>query len=432
MKRTAFTAIASLVLAAACGSHAPTTPSSTAPPPTTGSGNAPTAAIDVKADAAGSRDAIASLSEVVVDASASTGTGLTFAIDFGDGATATTASAKHVYAAPSTYTVTVTVTDSQSRKATSSKDIAVRDVTGNWFQAGFVAKTNRVEVRNLTIDAQTGTTVRGTYRVTGDTDRAFTGTLTPPRDIHLTAGSVSLEGTLPGRVNDEATLWTLIAHGDSADGQRLDFRAITSAPDDGAPPDADLRLFMDGGGLFDMPIPSLTPVRFDAGASRGSGLSYFIEFGDGTASAGAQATRTVETSALARLTVVDRFGRSNTESVQYYTFALGDSAGDRYWMGTVDGKSNLGMSFTTRNGVNYTGRSWSNCGGDTPDCPYFPNAPLTATVSGVRTIRISVPSRGVTYEGSFVLVNGNIRMSLVQSGGTQNGKTWTMVYRDSY
>jgi len=266
--------------------------------------------------------------------------------------------------------------------------------------------------------------------VTGDVDRAFTGTLTAPRTVRLTAGSVSLEGVLPGRLNDEAEPWTLIAHGDSADGRRLDFRAITGAPD-GAPPDADLRLFMDGGGLFNAAIPSLTPVRFDATLSRGTGLSYFIEFGDGTANAGPQFTRTVDVSATARITVVDRFGRSDTESVEYYTFPLGDSAGDRYWMGSDGGQGSLGLTFTTRNGVNYSGRSWSSCSPDRPECPLF-SAPFTATLSGVRTIRINVPTRGVTYEGTFVLSNGNVRMSLVQSGGAQNGRTWTLIFRDTY
>jgi hypothetical protein len=189
----------------ACGSHPPTSPSTTSPSPTTGgSGGAPTVTLDVKADAAGSRDAIASLSEVLVDASDSAGTGLTFAIDFGDGATATTASAKHVYASPSTYTITATVTDSQGRKGNATKQIAVRDVTGSWFQAGFVDRTKRVEVRHLTIDAQTGTSVRGSYDVNGGATRAFTGTLSAPRAIRLTAdGGVSLEGTLPGRLNDD-------------------------------------------------------------------------------------------------------------------------------------------------------------------------------------------------------------------------------------
>ena len=112
MRRTSLLAI--LVVCAACGSHPPTSPSSSGPPVTAPSG-APTAAIDVKADAAGSRDAVAALSEVIVDASGSTGTGLTYAIEFGDGATATTATAKHVYAAPSTYTVTATVTDAQQK-----------------------------------------------------------------------------------------------------------------------------------------------------------------------------------------------------------------------------------------------------------------------------------------------------------------------------
>jgi len=408
------------VVLTACGSHPPTTPSSTAPP-STGSGAGPTAAIDVKADAAGSRDAIASLSEVIVDASGSTGTGLTFAIDFGDGASATSASTKHVYATPSTYTITATVTDSQGRKANATKEIAVRDVTGKWFQAGFVAKTTRVEVRNLSIDAQTGTIVRGIYRVTGNADRAFTGTLIAPRDIRMaTNDGVSLIGTVPGRINDEAAPWTLIAQGDSADGQRLDFNAIVGDPTD-APPKADLKLRFDGIAYFDgsgqMPIVSLTPVLFDGTASRGSGLTSFIEFGDGTASAGPQAMRTVETGGTARLTVVDRFGRSDVALSQYSAFSLLAGATLAFWRG------GLWFMFTSRNGVNYTGRTDGDC---SLNCS---SVTATAALSGVRDIRISVPSQGVSFQGTL---ERDHSMTLVQVGGANDGRKWRLFYWDTY
>jgi len=417
------------VAVAACGSHPPTTPSSTATP-TTGSG-APVAAIEVKADAAGSRDAIASLSEVVVDASASAGQGLTFAIDFGDGATATTASATHVYAAPGTYTVAATVTDAEGRKATSTKQIAVRDVRGSWYQAGFVDRTRRVEVRRLGIDAQTGTTVRGTYRVTGDLDRAFTGTLIPPRDIRIaTNDGVSLIGTLPGRWNDEAITWTLIPSGDSTDGQRLEFHAIAGAPD-GPPPAAHLRISFEGG-LFNQPIASLTHVRLDGSSSRGAGLAYFIEFGDGAASAGPQATRVLE-GGTPRLTVVDRFGRSASDSPGlFYLATLLSGVQEAGWSGSAGPGTSLGVAFFSRNGVTYKGRIGALCVPETPQCTSF-RADAVATLSGVRDIRIDVPSTGTTYQGTVSMSDlGQGVMTLVQSGGAQAGLTWRLIYREAF
>jgi PKD domain len=429
MRPLTLVSLLAVALTACGGSHPPTSPSSAPTTPSTGSGSAPTAAITLKADAAGSRDAVASLSEVIVDASASTGTGLTYAIDFGDGASATTATAKHVYATPATYTVTATVTDAQGRKAGDTRQITVRDATGSWFQAGYVQKTTRVEVRRLTIDAQDGTTVRGTYRVTGDTDRAFTGTLTPPRDIRITADAgVSLEGTLPGRVSDDAELWTLIAHGDSADGQRLDFRAITSAPGV-PPPDADMKISFGGDPAAWAPIAAVTPVLIDGAASRGAGLAYFIEFGDGFVATTPQAAHVLDTSfsvpLTARVTVVDRFGRSDQESFAYRDFdlAVGTNTAERdYWVQSGQNESLL-VEFMSRAGRNYVGRA---------QLPSVASTPALATLSEGPRIRIVLPELGLTYEGSLTMSAGfNATLAVVQHGGGLDGKAWNL-RRTSY
>ena len=207
------------VVVVACGSHPPTSPSSTAPG-TVPSAD-PVARVQVKVDDGTPRDVLASTSEVVVDASASTGSGtLTFAIDFGDGTSATDATARHTYASAGTFTIVATVTDAQGRKATESSAIAVKAVTGRWFQAEYVKRSNRVEVRQLSIDAQDGLTVRGSYRTTGNADRSFTGTLTAPRTIQIAlSGGAGLLGLLPDRLNDATTAWTLVARGDSVDGE---------------------------------------------------------------------------------------------------------------------------------------------------------------------------------------------------------------------
>jgi hypothetical protein len=191
------------VVLTACGvSHPPTSPSSTSPTPSTSPAAPPSLKVDITSDGSNSQDAVASLSEIAVDASGSTGSGLTYAIDFGDGFVATTPTARHIYAAARTFTVTCTVTDAQARTASDTRQIAVKAVTGSWFQAGYVTKSARVEVRRLNITEQAGTNVRGSYRVTGDADRAITGTLVPPRAIRLrTEGGVSLEGLLPARLN---------------------------------------------------------------------------------------------------------------------------------------------------------------------------------------------------------------------------------------
>jgi len=403
-----------LVAVAACGSH-PTMPSTVPPSSTAG---APTAAIEVKADAAGSRDAIASLSEVIVDASGSRGSGLTFAIDFGDGSGASTASATHVYATPSTYTITGTVTDAQGRKASATKEVVVHTVTGSWFHAGAIENTKRVEVRQLTIDAQEGASVRGTYRLAGSANRPFTGTLTAPREIHMTAGSVSLDGTLPGRLNDEAVSWPLIVHGDSADGQRLDFRAITGPPE-GPPPDAAIAVRFANGEV--LAIPAVTPISIDATSSRGTDLTSFIEFGEGTIVADSRATRTVDKdmfdpSLTARVTVVDRFGRSDSESATYALYDLGARVQDIWYSGASVFSPELHASFW-RPGL---GTTYGVRIGTASE-----HGESVATVGADYSIRITMPVSGIEYRGTLFLV-GEVRMVLVQRGGLNDGRTWTL------
>ena len=429
-------AVLALSLCVGC-SKSQTQPTAPSAAPAGGSGNAPAAVLEVKADAAGSRDAVASLSEVIVDASKSSGKGLTYAIDFGDGGTATTASATHVYAAPSTYTVGITVADAEGRKASATTTVTVRDATGSWFQAGYVAKSARVEVRRLTIDAQSGTTVRGSYRVTGEADRAFTGTLIPPRDIRLNADrGVMIEGTLPARLNDEATVWTLIPHGDSADGQRLDFKAIVGAPD-APPPVADIQVrFATPNGWA--PIPAVTPVTVDGSGSLGTGLSYFVEFGDGGVATTSPATRVVDPkgdtqysatrSATARLTIVDRFGRSDSRSRDYSFFVMPQGGGGDSWYTGPLGDAALWVTFPSRSGATYGVNVFRP--GPYPHPGYGGSG--SAVLHGYDDIRITIPALGIEYRGGLTTgrpPEGGVWLTLVQYGGPDDGRTWRLYMR---
>jgi len=418
-----------LGLSLGCGDKPPTQPSAPPATPPSTSPAAPVVSLQIKVDGSTSSDVIASLSEVVVDASGSTGTApLTFRVDFGDGTVSTSAVARHVYTAPGTFTIVAAVRDAQGREALSATaSIVVKAVTGSWFQAGYVARTSRVEVRRLSIDSQAGTTVRGTYLVAGDVDRAFTGTLIPPRDIRLTAGGVSLEGTLPARLTDATVPWTLLAHGDSADGQRLDFRAITSAPDT-PPPDASMKVSFGDDPTAWSPIAAVTPVRIDGASSRGAGLTYFIEFGDGFVATTPQATHVVDTRSstvlMARVTVVDRFGRCDQESFEYRAFelAIGENTAIRdYWVQDYDGF--LMVEFMSRTGRNYVGRA---------KLPSVPSTPAFATLSDGPRVRIVLPELGLEYEGSLTMYPAfGAAMTVVQHGGSLDGKTWRLE-RQSY
>jgi hypothetical protein len=417
-------AIAVLLLASGCGDSKPT-PAAPSPPPT-GGGSTPVVALEIAVDAGGPADAIAQLSDVRATATSSAPGPLTFSIDFGDGTTAAGPSATHAYGLPGAYTITSTVTDAQGRRASDARQITVKDLTGRWFHAGYVTARGRVEVRRLTIASQDGLTVRGVYQVTGDADRTFSATLTKPRSISFAiAGGAGLEGTIPGQLDTEES-WSLAMRGDGVDGQRLAFRPILGQPTEDAP-DAVLRLRFDS---FDAPRPlaAVSPIQIDGSTSRGSGLSYFIEFGDGEVSTDARAVHIVDRSPrdilTARLTVVDRFARADSESASYQTFAIGYLFLDG-WIGRDASGKLMRLECSGRNGANYIAKvvyTDAASGGIV--------GTGVASLSGERDIRIVFPSIGVEFRGTVVLTLFAERMILTQFGGPGDGRTWTLTYDD--
>lgn len=425
-----------LLLSTGCGGGspaAPTSPSSPSTPPS-GGGTGVAANLDVKSDALGSRDPVAQLSEVIADASASTGSGaLTFSIDFGDGTVASTSTARHVYPGAGAFTITATVSDAQGRKATATRAITVKTVSGSWFEAEFVQNAKRVEVRRLTVTGQSGTTIRGVYQVTGAPDRSFSGSMTSPRTVSISIdGGATLQGVLPGRLDDDSETWPLQARGDTVDGETLAFRAVVGTPA-APPPDAELRLSFDtddpdAWASFD----AVTPVRLDGSASRGADLSYFLEFGDGGVATSPVAARVIDPPQVnssfpsdsgpaltARLTVVDRFGRSDVESQTYHAFGLGEAL--ESWIDTdsiYTTHESLVFRFLGRHGSSYTGQATAT--GLTVD-----GSPATATMSGPRSVHLEVTAWGAVFDGTIKMSPGNNAvMTVVESGRRFNGRVW--------
>jgi hypothetical protein len=421
--------VMALGAAMACGDGSPAQPAAPSQTTVPDSSGRPVVRLDVKADESGARDAIALLSEVIVDASASTGSGaLTYSIDFGDGASATGATARHVYTTPGTFTVTAEARDSQGRTASATQQVVVKTLGGSWFHASYVPRAGRVEVRRLTITSQEGLTIRGLYRVTGAPDRPFTGTLTAPRNVQiLVDNAVALSGAIPSRLTEDAEPWPLQMRGDGVDGLRLDFRPVVGEP---VPPEPDavLRVRFDSFGAA-APIVALSPIEFDASASRGAGLSYFIEFGDRQFSTEARAIHRVDQlgQLTAHLTVVDRFGRVDAESLTYSTRALHNWPGDG-WLNTDADDKFFFLDFLTRNGVNYEGtalHAYAMRPGRT--------ASFRATLSGERDIHIVIPELGLEFRGHVELAAQSTfrwRMIVTQTGGAGHGTTWTLQYDD--
>jgi hypothetical protein len=417
--------VAAAVLAAACSGSKPastTTPTGpTAPTPAPGA--APVPKFTVQVDDGHVRDAITLLSDVVADASASTGSSaLTFSIDFGDGTTATTAAAHHTYGVPGAFTVTVTVTDAAGQKATASQHVTVRNMLGAWYQAGYAPRSFKVEVRRLSIDVQSGLNVVGTMSI-NNLAHPVTGTLTRPRHLHLMVDyGAALDGDVPSQLGDDAQAFTFADQGDSIDGP-VTFQPILGTPSGPAPVAS---LTMTWGGGLPAPIAGATPVNFDASASRGADLSYFLEFGDGTVATASQASHVADVSnpntysLTARVTVVDRFGRSDSRSSDYFLYDMGVRELDSWYDGPTNGSYTLFMAFRSRSGANYTGSIMQR--GEGP-----PGSALSATVSGDGSaIVIRVPASGVEYLGTIQSVNSVWQLVLVQHGGASDGATWRL------
>jgi PKD repeat protein len=125
------------------------------------------------------------------------------------------------------------------------------------------------------------------------------------------------------------------ARGGVADGETLIFRRRSAEPS-GPPPHAvfAMRFFS-----FSAPyaIKQISPVRFDASASQGDGLTYYIEFGDRQYTTDATAVHPLEKvgSYTARLTVIDRFGRTDVESRPFRVETLVANRDYFWWQGTT-------------------------------------------------------------------------------------------------
>ena len=311
-----------------CG-DSPTRPSQGPVQPPAGTD--PVARLTVTIDSLGSREAVAALSNVTVDATGSTG-GPAVAIDFGDGTRVTQAVARHVYADAGTYTATVSVTDGSGKTSTASQQVVVASPLGTWLYSGYLTRARRVEVRTLALTAQTGTTVGG-FR----TRTVNAIARSPPRSP--TSGQSESFSTIKRRpwrssskrADRRAGASGVVARGGPADNERLRFQPVRGSPV-GTPPDAVLtmRFFS-----FEAPfaIRQISPIRFDGSTSRGEESTYYIEFGDGQVTTDAVAVHPMDRVGehTARLTVVDRFGRSDSEATTYEVRTLVAPGPYRWW-----------------------------------------------------------------------------------------------------
>jgi PKD repeat protein len=430
MVRTRF-AFASLVVllvlsTTACGkAAAPTQPT---PPPAT---ETPQAVLAVTVDALGSTEAVTALSEVTLDARQSAGRDLTYRLDFGDGTTATQPTAKHVYDRAGVFTVSVIVS-SGSQTSTVSRQVTVASPLGAWLYRGYAGQPQRLHVRTLNITSQDGRTVRGLLSAPGQAERSVTGSLSGERSIRLATDDQAevFEGSLPSVISNKTYALGLLARGGPADNARLTFDPL-SGPATGPGPDVSFRMRFFSFSA-DYALRGYSPILFDASPSRGDDLRYFIEFGDGEVATDVSAVHPIDREGeyTARFSVVDRFGRVNSEDTTFRVRSL--VAKDYYVWWFTQGQQRF-LNFTSQDGdrvggeIRLFGDSCGNCERSTYT--------FTGTLSGQENIRLALTGTDIVLEGtlklSYYTYEGN-RLILTQTGGADNGKVFEFWFRNGY
>jgi PKD repeat protein len=390
--------------------------------------------------------AIAGVSEITVDATVAGDTKLRYQVDYGDGKSSTQASSKHVYASTGTFHVTATTTDAAGRTSSVAQDVFVAVVTGAWFQFGVNDALHRFEARRISIE-QNGTQVRGTYVAYGEPDRGITGQLKANRQITLTTddGAVRLDGMLPLVLSDAGYPVTLTPLGSTAGPLRFDPVPRDPPP---PPPSAELRLqsgiegFNPYGG--DTGFPALYTgweATFDATGSSGDGLSFVIDFGDGTFANTAVARHVVLGTpgfrqGNARVFVVDRFGRVDSETVLFSKGTVLNNIVSDYqdfFHNPVTSRVEWrALWLQDQSGAQITG---------TYRHPEGWTSPFTATLSGPNHIHLRLDDGTIDMDGTFTFKNPLTGMSdpfsgpwllLTFRGGSADGAERPFNYYSSY
>jgi hypothetical protein len=219
--------------------------------------------------------------------------------------------------------------------------------------------------------------------------------------LTVTACSSSSPPTSPLAATPPTHVTVLPTSDVPADDQRTQVTPSLTATD-AATPQASLVLSF-GPGHPLAPIAGGTPVVIDAGGSRGAGLSYLIDFGDGFTTTTPVASHVVDAGGYptltARVTVVDSGGLRSTVTRRYNTFDLGvsgwpDPHGGIYWSGDGGhGTPKIAVSFRYHSGARYDGHMFIDTSA------YLP---FTGSVNGSR-VQLSVPEFGAAFDGSITV-----------------------------
>lgn len=171
-------------------------------------------------------------------------------------------------------------------------------------------------------------------------------------------------------------------------------------------------------------IVQYSPMLFDGSASTGEGLTYRLEFGDGTESSAARTTHVPvvpQTSEIfytlvARLTVTDRHGRSDTVTQTYHLARLQFPVFG-FWVnwfqtGPEGYRADFRVLSFKVSGAQLTGEYTGPEGKDRT---------FTGTLSGERDVQLRLDDGTIEMQGSVVLVGQVAVLRLSFGGGLVDG-----------
>ena len=317
-----------------------------------------------------------------------------------------------------------------------SRSVTVASLLGAFIHSGYHPRIQRVEVRRLTLATQDGATLRGFLAGPSAVNTPVSATVTADRQIRVQEEGEpeAMVGSVPSVVSDDAA-WRLTAQGGYASGETFSFRRQAGEPT-GPPPDAVLKMRFFS---FEAPyaIKQISPVLFDGSTSRGDGLSYFIEFGDGQAGTSATATHPMQDLGVyrAQLTVVDRFGRSDVETTQFGVASL-DPVCSCGWV-TPGGVPDAHLKVTRQVGATIAG--WFSARVSSSGDRVY-DSPFAGTVGADGALRLTLDT-GELLTGVLESLERRVdgfggkakgAMTLVIHGGALDGVSLPLVFYDSF
>ncbi len=198
------------------------------------------------------------------------------------------------------------------------------------------------------------------------------------------------------------------------------------------PPPPQARLFTSYDNSQVMALWRVTSVWFDASRSTGVGLTYLVEFGDGTNSTETTAWHVPALDWLTmswggRLTVTDRWGRVGTATAQYRLTSF-DWGQYIYWPCTCTKATfyDLGQDRANPTRLHARAQGFGNDSGQTLD--------FTGTVYADRYVYLVTRDGGVELTGTFSTRDeyGYFTLRLHVKGGRLDGQTLSFYKTDPY